>query len=185
MEDSQIISLYFARSEQAIQETDRKYGKLCYGIAHRILDSREDAEESVSDTYMTAWKEIPPAKPRALGGFLAKIVRCISINKWQARCADKRGGGQIQVALDELQDCADGKADVEKICESKEMIASYRRFLGSLKENERSVFLRRYFFLDSVAEISKMFGFTESKVTSMLFRLRVRLKNHLTEEGYL
>ena len=185
MEDSEIISLYFHRSEDAIRETDHKYGKLCYSIAYRILSCREDAEESVSDTYMTAWKEIPPTVPKILSGYLSKIVRCISINRWKAAAAEKRGGGQMITALEELGDCVDGKADVEEAALGREVIASYHRFLKGLSDTERTVFLRRYFFLDPIQKIGESCGFSQSKVTSMLYRLRGRLKTHLTEEGYL
>lgn len=185
MEDEQIVDLYWHRSETAIAETDTKYGGLCYSIAYHVLSNREDSEESVSDTYLAAWNEIPPKRPLSLPAFLSKIVRYISINRWEAQSAQKRGGGQTILALDELQECVDDRESVEADCESKEMIRSYHQFLGTLSQTERDVFVRRYFFLDPIAEISADFGFSQSKVTSMLHRLRGRLRKHLVKEGYL
>ena len=109
MEDSSIISLYLARSEQAIQETDNKYGRYCFQIAWNILDNRQDGEECVSDTYLTAWKSIPPTRPNSLSAFLGKITRHIALDRWRRRSAEKRGGGEVQLALEELEDCIPGK----------------------------------------------------------------------------
>lgn len=185
MEDSTIIDLYWQRSEQAIAETDKKYGKLCHRIAYNILSNQEDAEETVNDTYMTAWKRIPPTRPVVFAGYLGKITRYISINRWNEQTAKKRGGGQIPAALDELQDCADDREDVEHICESKDVIRSYNAFLGTLPQQERNCFLRRYFYMDSIDDIACATGFSRSKVTSMLYRTRKKLKQHLETEGYL
>ena len=184
MEDQGIIALFFARSEQAIEETDKKYGGYCYSIAYNILGSREDSEESVSDTYMTAWKTIPPRRPSYLNAFLAKITRHISIDRWRKRNAKKRGGEEIILALEELGDCVDGST-VETEMARKELTALLNRFLSSLSETERNIFLSRYWYLDSVPSISEASGFTQSKVTSMLHRLRGRLRKTLSEEGYL
>ena len=112
MEDSQIIALYFRRSEQAIQETDLKYGHYCFQIANRILESPEDGEECVSDTYLTAWKSIPPNHPNRLAPFLGKITRHIALDRWRRRFAQKRGGGEVELALEELEDCIEGKDTV-------------------------------------------------------------------------
>ena len=185
MEDQQIIDLYFKRSEDAIIQTDAKYGGLCYSIAYNILSCREDSEESVSDTYMKAWNQIPPTRPRCFPAFLGKIVRCISINRWEAAQAQKRGGGQIPLALEELRDCVDGRSNVEASCESKEMIGVYRHFLESLPQQQKLIFLRRYYFLDPIAGIAADFGFSQSKVNSMLHRLREKLRMQMQKEGYL
>lgn len=185
MDDKLIIDLYWDRSESAISETDVKYGRLCYSIAHNVLDNKEDSEESVSDTYMAAWNAMPSHRPGNLRAFLAKLVRRISIKRWRANTAEKRGGGQIPLVLDELNDCASMQPDVEETAMSRETYAALNRFLDMLPDVERNVFLRRYFLLDCAADIGVNFGFTESKVNSMLYRTRVKLKDHLTKEGYL
>lgn len=184
MEDQGIIALFFDRSEQAIVETDKKYGGYCYSIAYNILDNREDSEESVSDTYMAAWNMIPPRRPSFLNAFLAKITRHISIDRWRKRSAKKRGGAEIILALEELEDCVDAK-DVETEFAQKELAKLLNDFLSSLSETERNIFLCRYWYLDSIQTISEASGFTQSKVTSMLHRLRGRLRKKLSEEGYL
>ena len=183
MEDSQIINLYFARSEQAIQETDTKYGGYCYSIAYNILVNPEDAEESVSDTYLSAWNSMPPRRPPALAAFLGKITRNISIDRWRKYRAFKRGEGQIEIALEELSECVSGTESAEDTAIRKEVLASINLFLGTLKDTERSVFLCRYWYLDSTEEIAEKSGFSVSKVKSMLFRIRKRLYAQLQEEG--
>lgn len=183
MEDSQIIDLYFARSEQAIQETDTKYGGYCYSIAYNILTNQEDSEEAVSDTYFSAWKAMPPRRPPALAAFLGKITRNISIDRWRKARAFKRGEGQIEIALEELAECVSGAESAEDTVIRKEVLASLNRFLATLTSTERSVFLCRYWYLDSTKEIAEQSGFSESKVKSILFRLRKRLNGHLEKEG--
>ena len=184
MEDQAIIDLYWQRDQEAIPETSVKYGKLCYQIAWNILSCHEDAEESVSDTWLTAWHQMPPQRPSILSAFLSKITRSLSIDRWRADHAQKRGGGQIPLALDELADCADGRESVEQLCESKELLQTYRRFLDSLPEADRYIFLRRYFFLDPISDIARRTGFSQSKVTSLLYRTRLKLKRQLEQEGY-
>lgn len=185
MDDTQIIDLYWNRSEQAIIETDVKYGRLCYSIACNVLNNQEDSEETVNDTYMAAWKAMPSHRPGNLMAFLAKITRRISVNRWRASTAGKRGGGQMTLALDELTECASAEPNVEEVAIGKEAYAALNRFLRTLPEVERRVFLRRYFLLDTAGDIGQSFGFTESKVNSMLRRTRAKLKDHLTKEGYL
>ena len=184
MEDNAIIDLYWKRSEQAIAETDRKYGGYCYSIAYNILSNREDSEESVSDTYMAAWNTIPPKRPSFLNSFLGKITRHIAIDRWRKCSAKKRGGGEIILALEELTDCADENT-TEKAISQKELTRVLNHFLSSLSETERNVFLCRYWYLDSIQAISEYSGFSQSKVTSMLYRIRGRLHKQLCEEGYL
>ena len=163
MNDDQIIQLYFDRSEQAIKETDAKYGGYCYSIAYNILNNPEDAEESVSDTYLSAWNAMPPRRPPALAAFLGKITRNLSIDRWRKYRAFKRGEGQIELALEELRECVSGTESAEEAAIRKEILASLNRFLGTLKETERSVFLCRYWYLDSTEEIAEKSGFTVSK----------------------
>ena len=185
MDDKEIVQLYWERSEQAIAETDIKYGKYCFSIAYNALANREDAEESVSDTYMAVWNQLPPKRPAVLSAFLGKITRYISINRWKERSAQKRGGGEITLTLEELQECVDGKQDVEEICSSREMIRAYDRFLDTLPKMERDIFLRRYWFFDPIDEIADSCGFTRSKVASILHRTRGKLRKQLDKEGVL
>lgn len=185
MEDNEIVALYWKRDEQAIRATDQKYGRFCHAIAYNILASHEDAEESVNDTYSGAWNAMPPHRPRVLSAFLAKLTRRISLNRWRSRNAAKRGGGEVPLALDELAECIPAGQDVARAVEMKELAAAVRRFLSGLSEHERDIFVSRYFYLAPVAEISEKFGFTESKIKSMLFRIRGRLRRKLQEEGLL
>ena len=183
MNDKNIVDLYFNRDEEAITQTDKKYGRYCYSIAYNILMSREDAEESVSDTYMTAWRAIPPCRPSVLSTFLGKITRHISIDRWRERSAYKRGGGEVTLALEELEDCVAGLQNVEMEYERKELIRAYVKFLDTLPVTERRVFLCRYWYVDSVEAIAEKFGFSQSKVKTMLHRTRAKLRMQLAEEG--
>lgn len=184
MEDQRIIDLYWQRSEQAIRETDIKYGGYCYAIAYNILSNREDSEESVSDTYMAAWRSMPPRKPNILPAFLGKITRHMSIDRWRKKNADKRGGGETVLALEELENCVSGEESVENTLQRKELIVTVNRFLDSLPQTERNVFLSRYWYVDSIGDIAEKFGFTEAKVNSMLYRTRAKLRKALAKEGY-
>ena len=183
MEDSRILALYFARSEAAIQETDRKYGSYCYKIAYNILTNREDSEESVNDTYLSAWNSIPPRKPAKLSTYLGRLTRNISIDRWRGTNAKKRGGGEIILALDELNECVSGQPSAEETMIQKEAVAtSLNRFLASLSEEERAVFLCRYWYVNSMEEIARKTGFSIGKIKSMLHRTRKRLSAILQEE---
>ena len=185
MDDYRIIDLYWSRSERAISETDQKYGKYCYSIAYNILTNNEDAEESVSDTYMAAWKAMPPRRPAVLATFLGKITRHLSIDRWRSQNRYKRGGGEIILALEELEDCIADNRTMEKVYERKRMALAFNRFLESLPETERRIFLCRYWYLDSVSDIANYYGFSNSKVTSMLHRTRKKLRAVLQKEELL
>ena len=184
MDDKSIVDLYFSRNEDAITQTDRKYGRYCYSIAYNILTSKEDAEESVSDTYMTAWRSIPPRRPSALSAFLGKITRHISIDRWRERVATKRGGGEVPLALEELNDCISGMQDVEMEYERKEILNAYVKFLDTLPATERRVFLCRYWYVESIETIADKFDFSESKVKTMLHRTRAKLRKQFAKEGF-
>ena len=184
MDDKRIVDLYFNRNQDAIAQTDQKYGRYCYCIAYNILTSKEDAEESVSDTYMTAWSAIPPRRPSVLATFLGKITRHISIDRWRARSASKRGGGEVTLALEELNDCIAGMQNVEMDYERKEIVKAYVTFLDALPTTERRVFLCRYWYVESIETIADKFGFSQSKVKTMLHRTRAKLRKQLAEEGY-
>lgn len=185
MEDREIVALYWARSERAIAETQKKYGAYLMHIALRILPSREDAEECVSDGYHGAWNAMPPHRPAALSAFLGKLVRRSAIDRFRRGRAEKRGGGELPLALEELGECVGGGAEIEDELERRELAEAVRRFLASLAETERSVFLSRYWYCESVKDIARRFGFTESKTAAMLHRTRQKLRAALEQEGML
>lgn len=184
MDDKSIVDLYFSRNEEAIIQTDKKYGRYCYTIAYNILTNREDAEESVSDTYMTAWRTIPPHYPSVLSTFLGKIARHISIDRWRKRSAYKRGGGEISLALEELENCVASSQNLEMEYERKEILKAYVKFLRALPVTERRIFLCRYWYVESIESIAGKFGISQSKVKTTLHRTRVKLRKQLIEEGY-
>ena len=184
MDDKSIVDLYFSRSEEAISRTNQKYGRFCYSIAYNILTNKEDAEESVSDTYMAAWNTIPPRRPTVLAAFLGKITRHIAIDRWRERSASKRGGGEITLALEELENCVAGTQNAETELERKEIIRAYVKFLDALPITERRVFLCRYYYVESIETIANKFGFSQSKVKTMLHRTRTKLRRQLAKEGY-
>ena len=184
MNDKNIVDLYFNRDEEAITQTDKKYGRYCYSIAYNILTNKEDAEESVSDTYMTAWRAIPPRRPSVLSTFLGKITRHISIDRWRERSATKRGGGEVLLALEELNDSVAGMQNVEMDYERKEIVKAYVKFLDTLPITERRVFLCRYWYVESIETIADKFGFSQSKVKTILYRTRAKLRKQLAEEGF-
>lgn len=185
MNDSEIVSLYWQRDEQALDETQKKYGKLCYSIAYSILCDDEDAKESVNDTYLDAWNAIPPHKPSVLSAFLGKITRRIAFDKWRKKNAAKRGGGQMTDTLDELAECIPDSNGIEKQLEEKALNETINSFVKSLPEKEQKIFICRYWYVDSIKSISEQFGFSQSKVTSMLFRTREKLHKILVEEGFI
>ncbi|MCM1188129.1 MAG: RNA polymerase sigma factor [bacterium] len=185
MEDSKIIELYWQKDENAIPETADKYGAYCFTIADNILHSVEDSEECVNDTWLRAWNAIPPQRPGVLRIFLAKITRNLSFDRFNARNAEKRGGGEIALILDELGECLDSGTDTEAAYEAKELRQSVRRFVRALPERDGNVLVRRYFFADSVADIAKRYDLTENNVMVILSRTRKKLKARLLKEGYL
>lgn len=183
MEDSAIVELYWTRSEYAITETASKYGKYCYVIAHNILQSAEDADESVNDTYLGAWNSMPPHRPSILRTYLGKITRRVSLKKWRDKNRDKRGGGEVALAIEELEECVPSNTTVEEEIIAAELSETLNRFVAELAETERQVFLSRYWYLDSIEQISLDFHFSNSKVKSMLHRTRGKLLSHLRQEG--
>ena len=183
MEDRKIVDLYWQRDENALPETAAKFGGYCRSIAYNILADAEYAEESLNDTWLRAWNTMPTNRPSRLAPYLGKLSRWISLTRLREKTSLKRGGGETELVLDELTEAVDSGADVEKAVELKELNAALRRFLKSLGETERQVFLARYWFIASIAEIAEKFGFSESKVTSMLHRTRKKLLAYLKEEG--
>lgn len=185
MEDEKIIELYFERNESAISETAEKYGNYLYKIAFNILSDNEDSEESVNDTYMSAWNTIPPEKPNIFFAFLSKITRYISLNRYRAKKTEKRGGGEIDIAFEEIEECVPDKSDIYDEIEAKELAKMISDYLKKLPQTERKIFVCRYYYLDSLSDISKQFGFSQSKVASMLHRTRKKILSHLEKEGVL
>ena len=185
MDDKRIIDLYWERSERAITETSSKYGNYCYTIAYNILYNREDSEESVNDTYLSAWNAMPPKRPDILSAFLGKITRYISIDRWKNRTALKRGGGEVPLVLEELEQCISSKKSVEEEYLQKELLNCINQFLNNLPQTERKIFMYRYWNMDSIEKISKRYGYSISKVTSMLYRTRGKLQRFLEEEEFL
>lgn len=184
MDDNKIIDLYFARSENAISETSVKYGAYCYSIAHNILSSREDAQECVNDTYLAAWNSIPPQRPVRLPAYLGKITRYLSLDRWKRHFAAKRGGGEVPLVLEELADCISGGETPEESLLQKEQLRCLNAFLETLPKTERKVFLCRYWYMETVPEIAGRFGFSKSKVTSMLHRTRGKLCVAMEKEWF-
>jgi len=185
MEDSRIIALYWQKSADAISESNRKYGAYCFTIANNILHNNEDSEECVNDTWLNAWNAMPPQKPGKLRAFFARITRNLSFNRYEARTAEKRGGGEIGLVLDELAECLASESDVEAEYEGKELGRCIDRFVSSLPERDGNVFMRRYFFTEPVALIAQRYGLTENNVMVILSRTRKKLKQELIKEGYI
>jgi RNA polymerase sigma-70 factor (ECF subfamily) len=184
MEDNAIIDLYFARDEQAIAETDRKYGNYCYGIANRILSSREDCEETVSDTYYKTWNAIPPQRPDVFKLFLAKITRNLAFSRWRKLTAAMRGGGETELVLEELAGCIPGKEKVDDALNAKELAKAIRNFLETLPDREQDIFLQRYFYVEDAETIAQRHKIHRRNVNLILSRTRAKLKTYLKQEGY-
>ena len=184
MEDALIVQLYLDRNEQAISATAEKYGSYCMSVAGNILENREDAEECVNDTYLNAWKAIPPHRPQRLSIFLGKITRNLAFNKYKRNTAEKRGGNKLPAVLDELADCVSGREDVEMSFVRQELVAEINRFLGALPAEKRNIFVCRYWYGDSIGEIASRFRMTCAAVTMCLARLRAHLRDYLLKRGY-
>ena len=184
MDDREIIQLYWERNDGAIPATAEKYGNYCASIAGNILGNPEDAKECVNDTYLRAWNAIPPHRPDSLPTFLGRITRNLSLNRFKHLTAEKRGGGQTPLVLDELSDCISGRDDVEQQFTRRELIGAINGFLAELPPEKRRVFLWRYWYFDSVSEIAARLGATENSVSVTLHRLRVKLRGYLSERGF-
>lgn len=184
MQDNDIVELYWQRSERAIVETACKYGKYAHSIAYNILHNNADAEECVNDAYLHLWNAIPPARPKHLQTFLGKIIRNLSLHCWEKQKAEKRGGGQIPLVLEELSECIPSPLeDGRTLADDITIKQSLEYFVAGLSADARTIFLRRYFNMDSIEKISADFGWSQSKVTVTLTRLRKKLKNVLKKEG--
>lgn len=185
MEDQKIIELYFDRNETAISETDKKYGSYCHTIAYRILQNLPDAEECVNDTWLRAWDAMPPQRPSVLRQFLAKITRNLSLDRWRSANAEKRGGGEAALALEELGECVSMEGNPATQLELEELKQAIGDFLQGLSERERSIFLRRYFYLEKPEQIAKAYLLKKANVRLILSRTRQKLREYLEKEGLL
>ena len=183
MEDEQIIQLYFRRSEDAIAETAVKYGYYCRNISYGILRNMEDAEECETDTYLRVWNSIPPERPRYFSAYLGKIVRNLSLSRYRRTTAKFRGGSQLRLAYEELEQCIPSRCSVEDAVEETILVHALEAFLHHLPQEKRRVFLLRYWYFRSIAEICDQLQLSEPKVRSMLFRMRKDLKTYLEKEG--
>lgn len=179
MDDSRIIELYFARDNSAISETKTKYGRLLYSVSYNILKTREDAEECENDTYLAAWDSIPPNQPQILSAFLSRITRNLSFKKLRSQMAQKRGGDKTTLPLDEL---AAVIPDSNNAISQLELTEILNAFLRTLPARERQVFICHYWYCDSIKDVSRQFGFTQSKVKMMLSRTRKKLLDHLEKQ---
>ena len=184
MEDRQIIHLYLERNERAIPETAAKYGAYCTKIAQNILFSREDAEECVNDTYLQTWNAIPPQKPQIFSAFLAKIARNLSLSRYRQNTAEKRGGAQTPLVLEELAEVVSGGETPEDVLCREELTKAINDFLAALPRQKRSLFVCRYFCFDSLTELASAFQMTNNNLSVTLSRLRKDLRDYLSERGF-
>ena len=184
MNDCEIVELYFERSENAIEETAKKYGKYLTKIAYNILYNELDTEESVNDTYLAAWNSIPPHKPSVLSTFLSKLTRRISIDRLRTKGRKKRGASEYVLSLDELSECV-SESSPEKDVDTKQLSACISDFLRTLPTETRVAFVSRYYYLSSTRDVAKMLGMGEGKLKSLLHRTRRALREHLIKEGFI
>lgn len=184
MDDNSIIQLYWDRNDQAIKATSEKYGHYCKAIAKNILSSEEDAEECVNDTYLNAWNSMPEHWPEYLAAFLGKITRNLSFNKYKRNHSQKRGDSEITLVLNELADCVSDRDAVEQNIDRQELSAAINLFAKNLPARKRNIFVRRYWYADSVSCISRDYGMLPGTVSKTLERIRKQLKVYLTERGF-
>ena len=184
MEDEKIIELFFARSELAIKELDNKYGTVCHNISYNILNNELDAEECVNDAYLGTWNAIPPHKPNPLLTFVCRIVSNVSIMRHRTNTAMKRNSS-FDIAMGEIEDCIATPETVETALEAKSLAQNIERFMDTLTAENRVIFMRRYWFSDSYADISTLTGLSEKNISVRLTRIRTNLRNYLVKEGVL
>lgn len=183
MDDCKIVDLYWARNESAISESDRKYGRMLQSLSYSLLNSREDAEECVNDTYLDAWQAMPEARPEFLGAFLSKITRRISIDRFRAKHREKRGG--IDNLMSELSECIPSGQTPEEELDNQRLSDEINDFLYAQQKEKRVMFILRYFYSKSVSEIADRLNVGESKVKTTLFRMRRELQERLEEQNLL
>lgn len=183
MKDNEIIDLYWSRDEAAITVTADTYGNYCYTIAYNILNNNEDAEECVNDTWLNAWKSIPPHRPERLSTYLGKITRNLSLNRYKLLTTQKRGMGQVALALSELDGCIPAQTVVEQITDEMVLVSAIDTFLCKQSRTERNIFIGRYWYLYPIQDLAEAYRMRETKVVSLLYRMRNKLKLHLEKEG--
>ncbi len=183
LEDTQIIELFFDRNEEALTRSSEKYGGLCLSIAQRILSNRQDSEECVNDTWYGAWKAIPPAKPLSLSAFFGRITRNLAVDRLRRRTAEKRGSGEYTAALSELDECIPAAVNIERQFEAAQTAGIINRWLSGLSKEKKAVFILRYFYLCSIADIAVRLDISVSKTASVLHRERIELRKALEKEG--
>ncbi len=184
LEDSKIIELFFDRSEEAITELSKKYGQVCKSVAENILNNQLDSEECVNDAFLAVWNTIPPQKPEHLLSYVCRIVRNLAIKKYHANTAQKRNS-IYDVALDEIKECFPSSVSVEDEIESVEFSKEIDRFLESMDKQSRILFVRRYYYSDSIEELSELFRTSKHNISVRLSRIRKNLKKYLIKEGVL
>lgn len=184
MDDLAIVDLYHRRNEQAIVESDKKYGALCRSIALRLLGLREDMEECVNDTWLAAWNRMPPDRPEALGAFLGRLTRNLSISRWRRDHARKRYRG-IEILLSELEDCVPTPSTVEAVWEREQLARSISAWLDGLEQTNRQLFIRRYWYGDGVKALAAERGEGANALSQRLRRLRKELRTFLESEGFV
>ena len=184
MEDREILELLGERDEAALRETKAKYGAYCLAVARNVLGSEEDAEECLSDALLKLWNAVPPETPRDLRAYLAKLTRGAAIDRLRAASAQKRSGGEALLPLDELAECVPGAGDAESEVMGRALGEAVDRFLRKQNARDRALFVRRYFFAESNAQIARRFAMRENSVSAALMRLRRRLRSELEKEGF-
>ena len=184
MDDQRIIALFEARAQEAIEQTENAYGSLCRSLAGKLLRSEQDVEECVHDTYLALWNAIPPAKPDPLSAYIAKVTRNLALKKLEHLSAEKRGSS-LTVSLEELDTCIPFGPTPETALEEKELARAIQGFLQKQSKQNRILFLRRYYFLESVKEIAQQTGYSEALIKSSLLRTRQKLKSFLIKEGWI
>lgn len=184
MEDERIVELFWQRQESAISETESKYGHYLYKIAHNILADREDSVESVNDTYMKAWETMPPNRPSGLSTYLGRITRFVSIDRLRRKTSLKRGASQCELALSELRELEQGGNVTEEAVDGILLAETISLFLKELPELDKNIFVGRYYFMDSVKDISRYTKISSSNVKIRLYRMRQELKEYLKREGF-
>ena len=184
MSDDKIVELYWQREEKAIEYTDAKYGRYLYTIAYNIVHNRPDCEECLIDTYLGTWTSIPPTRPKAFQAFISKIMRNVAVRKFRRNNADKRIPSSMTVSLEEMDDCVAYNSSVDEEYAIRELTRILNKYLSELPERDATIFISRYYYSDSLEELSKMLGVSERTVSRMLLKLRQDLKQLLDEEGY-
>lgn len=185
MEDEAIVDLYWKRDESAIEKTKEKYGRYLMKVAYNVLGNTEDCEECVNDTYLRAWNSIPPKRPKPLSVYIGKIARQAAIDCYRKRTSAKRGGTEFEASLDELEECLTAGSTPEQEIDTQFLGMVISRYLKTVPKENRILFVRRYYYCDSIKMIAQRSGYSKSKVKSILFRIRAGLKEYLEKEGFV